>query len=225
MTLYALDLQAGQVFAVCSAAAQQPLVEARTADGALAIAASRVCLPAGCHSVHFIPPGHIKTSFSSTAQRIGPARSNQGDSVFMSASAGRPAPASPFLGLQDALAPQLVPSKGSRSPIPASTPSSASSMYTSTNPPDEEDDSETQTPTSGSLQEAGSYKKTRRGKRAGRNLKMRNAESELRRASSDIRRGSMDLHRSSYDSQVVSLLPMSCLSMLAGMFCHIANCM
>ena len=103
----------------------------------------------------------------------------------------------------DSAPPPVLPAKGPRSPAPASTPSSASSLYTSTTPAEDADDIET--PTSGSLQD-GSFKKTRRGKRAGKNLKMRNAESELRRMSSDIRRGAVDLHRNSFESQAVRLV-------------------
>ncbi|KAK9801975.1 hypothetical protein WJX73_004927 [Symbiochloris irregularis] len=78
----------------------------------------------------------------------------------------------------------------------ASTTSSASTYAT---PPGEDDSCGT----GSSLQEpSGSYKKTRRGKRAGKNLRLRNAESQLRRSISDLRHGNDPQRIPSFASQM-----------------------
>lgn len=205
----------GELLAFVSNTASRLLVTGRTAEGTFALATSRALLPPIHQSTQAITPGQVKFGIDSAPQGYVPA-AFVGESQPMGFSlppSSQAAPVSPFLSMAPTPAAGMLP-KGETSPALASTTSSASTYAT---PPGEDDNA------GSSLQEpSGSYKKTRRGKRAGKNLRLRNAESQLRRSISDLRHGNDPQRIPSFASQIVRppLELVSCAC--ASACCHAA---
>lgn len=192
--------RADKMLMACSEGAQQAFCYAFTSSGLLAISSVPDLLPTDCLPIQ-LTPGHCQHGFAGSLERCSPTKPRPAGRAYAPTAASQSALPSPFLGLQESIPAQALGSRIIK--LPGSMPSSGSSHYTSTNAPDEDEDSSLYAATSGSTHDtAGSYKKTRRGKRAGKNLKQRNADSEVRRTASSLRQGEVDLSRSSFDSQV-----------------------
>lgn len=198
------SVQADKMLMACSEGAQQAFCYAFTSSGLLAISSVPDLLPTDCLPIQ-LTPGHCQHGFAGSLERCSPTKPRPAGRAYAPTAASQSALPSPFLGLQESIPAQALGSRIIK--LPGSMPSSGSSHYTSTNAPDEDEDSSLYAATSGSTHDtAGSYKKTRRGKRAGKNLKQRNADSEVRRTASSLRQGEVDLSRSSFDSHVVCYL-------------------
>lgn len=171
------DPSQGRVLAAVSPTWKAPLLQARGADGSLIItSSSHVDLPPGAHSLLLIPPGSLKYGWSSEPQE------------YAQPSTPRRGPVTPRRGLNTPPDPQTPRGR----PIQATAYAAAKRALSSGGTGGTEEDSFNSVQTSeqsfadseGGEPQSPAPKKTRRGKRAGKNQKLR-AEQMSQRLSMD----------------------------------------
>lgn len=173
------DPSQGRVLAAVSPSWKAPLLQARGADGSLIItSSSHVDLPPGAHSLLLIPPGSLKYGWSSEPQE------------YALPSTPRRAPVTPRRNVNTPRDP-LTPREQALAPSRASAVAAAKRAFAGGPSGGTEDDSFNSVQTSeqsfaeseGGEPQSPAPRKTRRGKRAGKNLKLRLEQASMKLSS------------------------------------------